>query len=236
MTAQGLHIHNFVFHSSGKSQIHTGSFVLELGPENTGGVQQVQALVYIDPLLPPGDAGAVAGFGGLLLCHLVNEGGFAYVGHPHHHGADRAAHLSFLPPLGNLVLENVLNDGRKLLYPPAGAGVGLQNGVSLCLKISGPGFVLRRVGLVCPVEDDQAGLWAADGIDVWVAAGGRNTCVNNLYHNVYQFQVGLNLPPGLGHVAGIPLDIHRDLLKCQRFARKMSVFCKNDLLYSLHLD
>ncbi len=224
MTAKGLHVHNFVLHRPSKGQIHAGGLVLELGPEDAGGIQQVQPLVHVDPLLAPGDAGAVAGLGRLLFSHLVDKGGLAHVGHPHHHSPDRTAHLALLPPFGNLVPEHPLDHGGKLIDPPAGTGVGLQHGVALAPEAGPPGPVLGGVGLIRPVEDNQAGLAGADGVNVRVAAGGRDAGVDNLHHHVHQLQVGLDLTPGLGHVAGIPLDVHRGPPEIQKFVRNLTAF------------
>ena len=207
MAAQGLHVHDVVLHRPGKGQVHADGLVIKLGPQDARGVQQVQGLVHIYPLLAPGDTGPVPRLGGLLPGYLVDEGGLAHVGHPHHHGPHRTAHLALLPPFGDLILQHVLNHGGKLVHAASRFGVRLQHSVALTAEKGGPLFVPGGVGLVGPVEDDEPGLAGADAVDVRVPAGHGDAGIDDLHHDIHVFQVRLDLPAGLGHVSGVPLNV-----------------------------
>ena len=60
--------------------------------------------------------------------------------------------------------------------------------MALAPEVRPPGLVLGGVGLVGPVEDNQPGLAGADGVDVRVAAGGRDAGVDDLAHHVHLAQ------------------------------------------------
>ena len=208
MTGQGLPVHDLVLHSTGKGQVHTGGLVFKLWPQDTGRIQQVQAGVHIDPLLATGDAGLVARLGGLFLCHLVDKGGFAHVGHPHHHGPHRAAHQALGLPLLYLILQGGLDGGGKLIDSFPVPGVGLHDPPAFLTEPLPPHLIHSGVGLIRPVEDDEPGLLPHNLVDIRVAAGDGDAGVDDLRHQVYQLQIRLDLPSGFCHMAGIPLDIH----------------------------
>ena len=98
MTAQGLHIHDFVFDSACKGKYHASVRVLKFRPQDARCVQQIQGTVHVDPLLAPGNAGAVPRLSRLLPGHLIDKGGLSHVGDSHHHGPHRTAYLALLPP------------------------------------------------------------------------------------------------------------------------------------------
>ena len=208
MASQCLHIHDVVLHRTGECQAHPGLHVLKLGPQNPRCIQQFQPPVHCHPLLSPGNTRAVAGFGRLLPSHLVDEGGLAHIGNTNHHSPHRTAHQTLFLPSGDLVLQHLLHHAGELIHPGACFRIGLQHRPALLPEPRPPGPVSGRVGLVRPVEHHQPGLARRDGVDVRVPAGHRDPGVDDLHHDVYIFQIRLDLPPGLGHVPRIPLDIH----------------------------
>ena len=208
MAGQGLHVHDGVPHGPGEGQVQTDRLILKLGPQNTGGIQQLQTLIHGDPLLAAGHAGAVAGLGRLFLGDFIDEGGLAHVGDTHDHGPHRAAHLALFFPPGDLFLQRPAHDGGELLHPCPAAGVALQHRDALAAEAGSPLLAGGGVGLVGPVEDDHARLAAHQVVDVRVPAGDGDAGVDDLRHHVHVFEVFPDHPPGLGHVAGIPLDVH----------------------------
>ena len=64
-----------------------------------------------------------------------------------------------------------------------------------------------RIGLIRPVEYDQAGFLPHQFVNIRVTAGDRDAGVYDLRHQIHQFEIRLDLP-GFGHMARIPLNIH----------------------------
>ena len=214
---QLLAVQNLVSHSACKGQMHASGLVLKFGPENAGGVQQVQALVDVHPLLATGDAGAVPRLGRFAAGHLVDEGGFAHVGHPHHHHPHGTAHLALGSPGLNLLPQGLLDHIGKLVDALAALGVGLQHRIALLTKPGHPLGGDLGVCLIGPVEDDHAGAVPHHGVNVRVAAGDGNAGIHHLRHHVHELHVLLHLAAGLGHMSGIPLDVHRAPLSLGAF-------------------
>ena len=208
MTGQGLQIHDFVLYSASKGQMDAGSLVLKLGPEDAWGIQKLQPGIHTYPLFAPGDARPVARLGGLPLGHLVDEGGLSHVGDPHHHGPHGAAHQPLGLPLLQLLLQRLPDDGGELANSLAVSGVGLQHRPALSAEPVSPYPVHGRIGLIRPVEYDQAGFLPHQFVNIRVTAGDRDAGVYDLRHQIHQFEIRLDLPPGFGHMARILLNIH----------------------------
>ena len=111
MAGQCFNIQNIVFHRAGEGKVQSYALVLELGPEDAGGIQQLKAAVDGHPLLGAGDAGTVLRLGGLAAGHLIDKGGFAHVGNAQDHHPDHTAHL----PLFGVGLELLETPG--ILWP-----------------------------------------------------------------------------------------------------------------------
>jgi len=84
----------------------------------------------------------------------------------------------------------------------------LVSSTALSAEPVSPYPVHGRIGLIRPVEYDQAGLLPHQFVNIRVTAGDRDAGVYDLRHQIHQFEIRLDLPPGFGHMARIPLNIH----------------------------
>ena len=208
VAAQGLHIQNIVLYCPGIGQVHAHALVVELGPEDAGGVQQLQVPVNGHPLLGAGDAGPVLGLGGLAARHLVDKGGFTHIGDAQDHDPHYPAGHAPLRVGAELVRQQFPDGPGEFRRAHAAFGVGFQHRVALGPEVLRPAFGPLRVRLVHPVQHHHPGLSRRQFIHIRVPAGNRDAGVQNLAHRVYILDLLGDHPPGLGHVAGIPLNVH----------------------------
>ena len=208
VAAQGLHIQNIVLHRPGIGQVHAHALVIKFRPENTGGVQKLQIPINRHPLLGAGNAGAILGFGSLAARHLIDKGGLAHVGNTQDHDPHHPAGHTPLRVGAELVRQQLPDGPGEFRRAPAAFGVGFQHRVALGPKVLRPAFGPLRVRLVHPVQHHHPGLSRRQFIHIRVPAGNRDAGVQNFAHRVHVFDLLGDHPPGLGHVAGIPLNIH----------------------------
>ena len=62
--------------------------------------------------------------------------------------------------------------------------------------------------LIHPVQNHQPGFARSQLVYIRVPAGDRDPGVQNLAHGVHIAELLGNHPPGFGHVAGVPLNVH----------------------------
>ena len=208
MAAQGLRIQNVVFYRAGIGQVQTHALVLELGPQDTRRVQQLQPTVDRHPLLAAGNAGAVLCLGGLAARHLIDEGGLAHVGDAQDHHPDHPARHALFGIGLQLVRQQFPDGSGKLRRSLAAPGVGFQDGIALGPEIRRPLLRGFRVCLVHAVQHHKTGLPRRQLVHVRVSAGHRDAGVQNFAHRVHILDLVGDHPPGLGHMTGIPLNIH----------------------------
>ena len=208
VAAQCFHIQNIVLHRPGVGKVHAHALVIKFRPENTGGVQKLQIPINRHPLLGAGNAGAILGFGGLAARHLIDKGGFSHIGDPqNHHPHYPAGHALFrIGP--QLVCQQLPDGSGKFRRPHAVFCVGFQHGIAFAAEIVCPALRPLRIRLIHPVQHHHPGLPRRQLVHIRVPAGNRNPGVQNLTHRVHIFDLLGNHPPGFGHVAGIPLNIH----------------------------
>ena len=204
---QLLDIDNILLHRAGEGQHQTHIGVFELGPQDTRSIQQLQAGIHGDPLFAAGHTGTVLRFGTLTAGDLVDKGGFSHIGNAHHHDLHRPVH-SLRGVTLQLFLQHAAGGRNKIIDALAALAVGDDHSHTFASEISSPALGGLRVCQIHPVQHDDPGLGAADGIDIRIPAGHGDTGIHDLADSIYQFQIRLDLPPGLGHMAGIPLNIH----------------------------
>ena len=198
---------NALLHCPGKGQHHADLRVLKLGPEDSRGIQQLQTGIHRDPLFASGDTGAIFCLGTLSAGNLVDEGGFSHIGNPHYHNPQGAIHALCSVP-GQLLRTGRPGCGGKAGNAPLCFAVRGYDRHTLFFKIGFPTVGGRRVCQIHTVQDDHSGLIAANGINIRVPAGHGDPGVHDFANRVYLLQVCLDLPPGFGHMARIPLNIH----------------------------
>ena len=204
IAGQLLDIHDIILNSSCKGKTLADLYVIELGPQDAGGVQQLQRAIHRHPLLGAGHAGAILRLGGLAVGHLIDKGGFAHVGDAQHHHADGAAHLPLFGIGRQLVLQKLTDGGGKLRRACAALGVGLQHRIALSPEIGGPALCLLGVGLIHAVQYHHAWLSRRHFVHVRVAAGQGDTGVQYLAHRVHIPDLGHDHALGFRHMAGEP--------------------------------
>ena len=204
IAGQLLDIHHVILDGARKGQPLANLHVVELGPQDTGGIQQLQRPIHRHPLLGAGHAGAILRLGGLAVGHLIDKGGFAHVGDTQHHHANGAAHLALFGISGQLVLQKLTDGGGKLLRAHAALGVGLQHRIALSPEIGGPALRLLGVGLIHAVQHHHTGLSRRHLIHVRVAAGQGDPGVQDLAHRVHILDLGHDHALGFRHMAGKP--------------------------------
>ncbi len=145
MHGKGFDIHHIILHRAGIAELQAHLRVLKLGPQDTGGVQQLQAPFHRDPLLSAGDAGPVLRLGGFSARHLIDKGGFSHVGDAHHHHPDGSADLALFLIPADLLLEQLLDLGGKLIGALPVFAVRFQHHHALCTEPGRPLLCCRRV-------------------------------------------------------------------------------------------
>ena len=211
IAGQLLDVQHVVLDSACKGQSLANLRIVELWPQDTGGVQQLQRSVHRYPLLGAGDAGAILGLGGLALGHLVDERGFPHVGDAQHHHPDGAAHLPLFGVGSQLVPQQLPDGGGKSLRTRAALGVGLQHRIALRPEGRRPFLCLGGVGLIHPVQYDHPGLPRRQLVHVRIAAGLGDAGVHDLADGIHMPDLGGDHPFCFCHVAGKPaesFDLH----------------------------
>ena len=215
MAAQRLHIQNIILHRAGESQIQSHALVLKFGPENSRRIQKLHLLIQAHPLLGAGNAGPVLCPGGLPSCDLIDKGGFSHVRNSQNHHPQHPV-LALLRVSPELLRQQLPDSRRELLGSRPGSGVGFQHREALFPEIRRPLPGARRIRLIHAVQHDQPGLARRQRVHIRIPAGHRNPGVQNLAHRIHIFQLLRNHPAGLGHMTGVPLNIHAHAL-CARF-------------------
>ena len=135
----------------------------------------------------------------------VDEGGLAHIGDADDHQAHGLLHAA-----GGGALHGgaggLLNAGEDLLGLAA-VGVEAHGGEILAAEVFHPAGGLPIVGQVGLVQDEDAGLAAGELLQIRVAGGQRRARVAELDDGVHGAQLILQQAAGLGHVAGIPVDL-----------------------------
>ena len=206
MTGQGLQIHDFVLYSASKARWMPVVSSSNLG-QRMPGVSKSSASIHTYPLfalVTPGRLPALADFR-----HLVDEGWTFPRWDPlSHHRPARGGPPALGLPLPSFSfsacrmtvgeLANSLAVSGKLVSAPPSPVCGTSQSI--------PGS--WPIGLIRPVEYDQAGFLPHQFVNIRVTAGDRDAGVYDLRHQIHQFEIRLDLPPGFGHMARIPLNIH----------------------------
>ena len=208
MAGQRFHIQYVVLDRAGIGQPAADLLIVEFRPEDARRVEQQKAAVHRDPLLATRDAGAVLRLCALAPGDLIDEGRFSHVRDADDHQLQRAAGLSLVRIALQLLRQHGADGGHEAVDAAAALAVRAHNGHALRLPVILPDVRSGRIGQIDAVEDHHAGLLPADGVNVRVPAGKRDACVHDLADGVHELEVSLHIPPGLGHVARIPLDIH----------------------------
>ena len=213
MAGQRLGVDHVLLDGARVGKAHPDLRVFKLRPQNARRVQKQKPLIDRDPLLAARNAGAVLGLCALAPGDLVDERRFSHIRNADDHELQGPSHLSLLR-----VPRQLFSQQRAHRRDEAGnalfrLAVGLQNGIALRPEVLCPFFRQRRVCHVDAVQDDHARLIAADRVDIRVAAGNRDARVENFAHGVDELHILLDHPARLGHVAGVPLDIHGALVR-----------------------
>ena len=204
IAGQLLDVQHVVLDGPGEGQTLAHLRVVELGPQDTRRVQQLQRAVHRHPLLAAGDAGPVLGFCGLAAGYLIDKGGFSHVGDAQHHDPHHTSHLPLLGIGLQLVPQQLPHGGGELGGAGAALGVGLQHGIALLPEVGSPAPGLAGIGLIHSVQHHQTGLARRQLVHIRVPAGQRDAGIQNFAHGVHMPDLGGDHPPGLGHVTGEP--------------------------------
>ena len=211
IAGQLLDIQHIVLDRACKGKTLANLGVVELRPQDTGGVQQLQCGVHRHPLLGAGHTGTILGSGGLALGHLVDKRGFPHVGDAQHHHADGTAHLSLFGVGRQLLLQQLPDGGGKFFRARAALGVGLQHRKALRPEGRCPFLRLGGIRLIHPVQHDHPGLPRRQLVHIRVAAGLGDAGVHDLTDCVHVADLGGDHPFCFCHVAGKPaqsFDLH----------------------------
>ena len=207
VAGQLLDVQHVVLDGTCKGKALANLRVIELRPEDAGGVQQLQRGVHRYPLLGAGHAGAILGAGGLAVGDLVDEGGLPHVGNAQHHNAHHLAYLPLGSGGGQLVPQQLPDGSGEFLRAHAVFGVGLQHGEALPAEVLRPPAGLHRVGLIRAVEDDEPRLARGQLVHVRVAGGQGDAGVHDLADGVHILDLGGYHPLGFGHMTGEPTQV-----------------------------
>jgi len=209
MECKRLGVDDVLFDCARVGQPHADLRVFELRPQDARRVQKQQPLVDRDPLLAARDAGAVFRLGALAPGDLVDERRFPHVRDADDHELEGPSDLSLFRVARQLFRQQLPHSRHEAGNALLRLAVGLQDAVTFRAEMLRPALCHRGIGHIDAVEDDHPGFRAADGVDVRVAAGKRDARIQDLAHGVDKLHVRLDHPARLGHVARIPLDIHR---------------------------
>ena len=86
--------------------------------------------------------------------------------------------------------------------------IGNYSSIAPHVQIGGMEHPYEELSTSTFLTDNSRRVLTEIGHDVWIAAGKGDAGVEQLAHRVHQFEILLHHAPGLGHVAGIPLDRH----------------------------
>ena len=86
--------------------------------------------------------------------------------------------------------------------------VRLQDSKAEAFEIRAPAGGHLRIGEIAAVQDHKPRFAGGEAVDVRVPAGIRDAGVEDLAYRVDQLDVFFDHPAGLGHVTGVPLDVH----------------------------
>ena len=206
--SQLLAVQDLVPDGADQGQAHADGLIVELGPQDAGGIQELYAAAQPDPLLAPRDAGLVACLGTGPARKGIDKGRFTDVGDPGDHGPEGPADDPARLVAGDLLPAGLLHipahDLPRLLL----AGIGRH-----CQKAPLPekvqiGLCPRRIRQVRLAQQDHAALPAAEGIDVRIAAAHGDPRIHQFDHQIHQADIFLHHPPGLCHMSRIPLYVH----------------------------
>ena len=205
---KGLQIHDIVLHRAGVSKAHAHFPVFKFRPEDSRRIQKKKPLIHGDPLLSPGDTGAVLRLGALASGDLIDEGGLSHIGDAGHHDLQRPTYLTLFLIALELLGQHGADGWNKSADALAALAIGLQHRHPLAFKPGRPAAHHGRIRLIDAVEHHQARLSSHNLIQIRIAAGGRDARIKNFADPVHQFEALLHHPAGLGHVAGVPLYVH----------------------------
>ena len=208
MIRQRLDVQNVVLDRARIGQTDVDLRILKPRPENARRIEEQKARIDRHPLLSARDAGAVFRLCALSSRDLVDKGGLPDIRDAHDHDLERSSDLSLFRVPPQLLGKQLPNRRDKAVDALAALTVRQEHRHAAAFEIFRPFFDHRRVCHVDPVEDDKARLCAADGVNIRVAAGNGDARVQDLTDRIDQLQVFLHHPACLGHVTGIPLDVH----------------------------
>ena len=202
---EGEGIHHLVPDGGDIRQPPRSHGIIQLWPQKSGGVQHLQIFAHTHPLIGARHARTVAHLGNRTAVQLIDNGAFAHVRHAHHHHAHRAAHATRLAAR-HLVAGQVFNG---LEYLPRAApcrnGRALHAvGLIIRLPLAGHG----RIGKVGLVHHQYPRLAAQHGVEHGVSAGFGQAGIANFNHRIHAGKLILQKPLSLGHMAGIPVNLH----------------------------
>ena len=102
------------------------------------------------------------------------------------------------------------DEGHQLFDPFAAFTIEGHDLSPLLFIVGNPFVEDGRIGQVGLVEDDDRRLIADEGFDHGVGAAQGNAGVDEFDDDVDDLEIFLNQALGLGHMAGIPVDYHRN--------------------------
>ena len=207
MAGQLLRIHNILFDRAGICQLHTHIGIFKFGPQNTGGIQQKQPIIHRHPLLTSGNTGTVFCLGTLSAGNLVDQCGLANIGNSNDHHTQRAVHALCGISL-NFLLQYRTDSGLKIGNSLSAFAIRCQCCHSTAAKPGDPPFRCVRIRQIRPIQNNNTGFICTNGIYIRVSAGHRDPGIHDLTNRIHLLQICFDLAAGLGHMTGIPLNIH----------------------------
>ena len=199
-----LLIHDVIVDGSDKRQCAGILLVAEVGPEQTGRIEQFQIRRDAHPLIAAGHAGAVARAGDGCAVDAVGERGFTDIRHADDHHADGLFDAA-CSHFGNGFGAGFLNSRNDILRLAADA-VKAHAVNALCAEIRKPrtGLVfLRQIRLA---QHEQAAFALDERIQIRISAGSGDSRIAKLDDDIHPTELIGERALRPCHMSGIPVD------------------------------
>ena len=212
MACQGLHVHDGVPDRAGKGQMQPDGLILKLGPQNSGGIQQFQPLVHRDPLLSPVTPGRSPALADFFLATLLIKVDLPTLGMPTTMARTGRPTWPFSFHLAICSFSAARITGENCLTPAPLRASHSKTEIPWARKYAPQTLLAAGSAWSARLRMTTRGFPPHQLVQVRVPAGNGNPGVNDLGHHVHIFEILPDHPPGFGHVARVPLDVHVPIL------------------------
>ena len=203
-----VNVEDLVVDGADEGEIQADDLTLELRPGDTRGVEQLELLIDIDPLITTGDARLVSGLRHGLPDVGIDKGGLADVWHAEDHRTDDRGLDAALQVLLDEGLRGLIDERVQLLQTALVSCVDLKRVVAAGCEVVCEALRFTTICEIRLIDEEDAGLILREAVDVRITGGFRTAGVDHLDDEVDQLQVLTDVSFCFGHVAGIPLNRH----------------------------